>query len=75
MTKIKTGRYLHFKGDEIKVFGLALHSETMEESVVYKHTTGDKAGEENFWIRPVSMFLESVEKDGQQRPRFEYLGE
>jgi len=32
-------------------------------------------GERGLWVRPVAMFLETVERDGQVRPRFEYIGE
>ena len=75
MTKIKVGRYRHFKGPEVEVIGVALHSETMAELVVYKHITGQMAGEENYWVRPVSVFVEEVERDGKMIPRFKYLGE
>ncbi len=73
MTDIKLGKYKHFKGHEVEVMGLALHSETMEEFVIYKHITGERSGEKNFWIRPVKMFLEIVEKDGTTLPRFKYI--
>lgn len=73
MANLKLGKYQHFKGDVMEVIGLARHSETLEELVVYKHITGDKAGEENYWVRPVKMFLEQVEIKGQRTPRFKYL--
>lgn len=75
MSTIKLGKYKHFKGDEVEVFGVALHSETMEEFVLYKHITGNKAGEENYWVRPIKMFVEEVEKDGKKYSRFEYIEE
>lgn len=73
MTDIKLGKYKHFKGHEVEVIGVAWHSETMEEFVVYKHITGQMAGEKNYWVRPVKMFLENIEKDGVVLPRFEYI--
>ncbi|MBI5733578.1 MAG: DUF1653 domain-containing protein [Candidatus Kerfeldbacteria bacterium] len=73
MTDIKLGKYQHFKGDIMEVIGLARHSETLEEFVVYKHISGDKAGEDNYWVRPVEMFLGQVEIDGQLVLRFKYL--
>ena len=72
--KIKLGKYKHFKGDIMEVIGTALHSETLEEFVIYKHVTGDRAGESNYWVRPITMFLEEVEVNGKKIPRFEYMG-
>jgi len=71
--KIKLGIYRHFKGDQIEVVGIALHSETLEEFVVYKHISGDKANESHFWIRPIAMFSEEVERDGKKQPRFKFF--
>ena len=70
---IRAGIYRHFKGDEVHVVGIAFHSETQEELVVYKHTTGERAGEKYQWVRPVKMFLEHVDKDGYKGPRFTFL--
>lgn len=63
---IPTGIYQHYKGPEYQVLGVAKHSETEEEHVVYRALYG----EEGLWIRPLSMFTEQVEKDGQVIPRF-----
>ena len=54
---VKTGTYRHFKGDTVEVIGEALHSETLEPFVVYRHTTGKHAGEDHYWVRPAKMFL------------------
>jgi len=70
---IQRGVYQHFRGDEIQVVGVALHSETLEEVVVYKHVTGERAGEPYQWVRPVKVFLEDVDKDGYKGPRFIFL--
>ncbi len=70
---LELGKYRHFKGDIVEVYGVALHSETLEEFVLYKHITGDKSGETNFWVRPVSMFVEEVEREGKKVLRFEFL--
>jgi hypothetical protein len=72
--EVKTGKYKHYKGDTVEVIGKALHSETLEEFVVYKHITGKRANEPYYWVRPLKMFLESVELDGKKIPRFEYIG-
>lgn len=71
----KLGKYRHFKGDVVEVEGFALHSETLEEFVVYKHITGKRTGEPHYWVRPVKMFTEEVEANGKKVPRFEYIGE
>jgi hypothetical protein len=70
MTAIRLGRYRHYKGNEYTVIGVALHSETHEELVVYRPEYGDHG----LWVRPKAMFLESVTVDGQTMPRFQFLG-
>jgi cyclomaltodextrinase / maltogenic alpha-amylase / neopullulanase len=68
---IRIGRYRHFKGKEYIVIGVARHSETGEELVVYRQGYGDGS----LWVRPKDMFLEGVEDDGRSVPRFESIGE
>lgn len=68
---VPAGRYRHYKGREYLVLGVARHSETEEELVVYRLDYG----EGSWWVRPLSMFCETVAVDGQEIPRFEYLGE
>ena len=41
MESIKLGRYRHFKGNEYEVVGLAKHSETLEDMVVYRALYGE----------------------------------
>lgn len=71
MESIKPGRYRHFKGREYEVLGIARHSETEEELVVYRALYGDFG----LWVRPVSMWNETVERDGKTFRRFTYIGE
>lgn len=66
--QIKLGLYEHFKGGRYEVVGFAKHSESLEQMVLYKH-----AGEEELWVRPASMFLETVERDGKVMPRFKFI--
>ena len=68
---IKTGKYKHFKGNEYEVIGIAKHSETLEDMVIYKALYGDGG----YWVRPVSMWNETIERDGKTFKRFEYKGE
>ena len=67
---MKLGRYRHYKGNTYIVLGVARHSETEEELVVYRQDYGER----NLWVRPKAMFDETVEVNGQHVPRFEYLG-
>jgi hypothetical protein len=65
----RSGRYRHYKGNEYEVVGVARHSETMEEVVVYRALYG----EGGLWVRPLAMFMEEVEVEGKRIPRFEYI--
>ena len=64
--RIQPGIYRHYKGPQYRVLGVARHSETEEQVVVYQALYG----EYGLWIRPLSMFLESVDVDGERVPRF-----
>ncbi|GFO57469.1 hypothetical protein GMSM_44760 [Geomonas sp. Red276] len=64
--KLLPGSYRHYKGNEYEVIGIARHSETEEEMVVYRKLYGDRS----LWVRPLAMFQEQVEVDGRLVPRF-----
>ncbi len=66
MKTLTPGRYRHYKGNEYTVLGLARHSETLEELVVYRQEYGDHS----LWVRPLDMFMERVEVNGRMIPRF-----
>jgi hypothetical protein len=68
---IPPGRYRHYKGNEYTVLGVARHSETQEELIVYRQEYGDHG----LWVRPKKMFMETVTVDGKEVPRFRYLGD
>ena len=65
------GTYQHYKGNFYTVIGVATHSEEGTKLVVYRPEYGDRA----FWVRPLSMFKETVEVNGRQVPRFRYIDE
>lgn len=69
--EIKPGKYRHFKGNLYEVIGVANHSETMEEMVVYRALYG----EHGLWVRPASMWEEVVDRDGYHGPRFQFIEE
>ena len=71
MEEIKLGRYRHFKGNEYEVLFIAKHSETLEPMVVYRALYG----EEGVWVRPASMWNETVERDGVVYRRFAYVAD
>ncbi len=71
MEEIKLGKYRHYKGNEYEVIGVARHSETLENMVVYRALYGEKA----LWVRPASMWNETVVRDGKEFKRFVYIGE
>lgn len=67
--EIKTGIYRHYKGGEYRVLGCARHSETGEELVIYQGLDDER----ELWARPKNMFLESVDVNDKEIPRFKYL--
>jgi hypothetical protein len=64
--QIVEGKYRHYKGNDYLVIGIAKHSETLEDHVVYKALYGDR----ETWIRPASMFFETVQVNGSILQRF-----
>ncbi|MCG2685898.1 DUF1653 domain-containing protein [Candidatus Parcubacteria bacterium] len=63
---LQSGIYEHYKGKRYEVLGVALHSESLEELVVYRALYGEGLT----WVRPLKMFLEEIEIDGVKKPRF-----
>ena len=71
MNEPKKGVYRHYKGKEYELIGIANHSETLEKMVVYRALYG--AGE--LWVRPLSMWSETVRVGDREVLRFTYIGE
>ena len=69
--EIKLGKYRHFKGNEYVLLAIAKHSESLEEMVVYRSLKNSS----DVWVRPLSMWCETVEKDGKTLPRFTFIEE
>lgn len=69
MSDIKLGKYRHFKGNEYEVIGVAKHSETLEDMVVYKALYGDGG----LWVRSAQMFNETVVLNGETVKRFTFI--
>lgn len=75
MEEVKLGKYQHYKGKFYRVIGVARHSETLEELVVYQALYESKEfGKNALWIRPKKMFLEKVVVEGKEVPRFKFVG-
>ena len=72
---IRIGKYRHYKGGIYYVIGLAEHTETCEEMVVYVplDPTKPEKGRPLLQVRPLKSWDKPVE--GRKEPRFEYLGE
>ncbi|MFT5692628.1 MAG: hypothetical protein ACI92E_001964 [Oceanicoccus sp.] len=71
MNAVKLGKYRHYKGNEYEVVGIAKHTETEESLVVYQALYGDKG----LWVRPLSMFIETVLVEGVVQSRFSFVGQ
>lgn len=69
--QFKHGLYRHFKGHTYRTTGLAKHSETLEEMVVYVNTEDNN----DMWVRPLDMFLGEVNRDGKTFKRFERISD
>ncbi len=63
------GLYRHYKGDLYQVMGIARHSESLEEMVVYRALYNDFG----IWVRPKAMFSESIMLDNKLTPRFTFI--
>lgn len=68
---IKLGKYQHFKGNYYQVLNLARHSETEETLVVY-HPFDNKG---DIWVRPLTMFNETITREGKILQRFQFIEE
>ena len=66
---MKKGIYRHYKGNEYELIDVALHSETLEEMVVYRALYGEM----KLWVRPATMWEEEVVVDGEKVKRFEFV--
>jgi len=70
-TRVTLGIYRHYKGNEYRVIAIARHSETEEEMVVYRCLYGDHS----LWVRPLSLFRDTVLVDGREQQRFTLVTE
>lgn len=68
---MKRGIYKHYKGKEYELLYIGKHTETLEEMVVYRALYGDF----EIWVRPASMWNESVNVNGEHKQRFELIKE
>ena len=74
MSEIKLGLYEHYKGGRYEVIGVARHSETLQEMVVYRAVyDSEEFGSDALWVRPKEMFLENVTVGGKEMPRFRFI--
>ena len=71
MSIVVKGKYRHYKGNEYEVVGVARHSEDESQLVVYRPLYGDR----ELWVRPLKMFVETVNVNGVSTPRFTLIDE
>lgn len=69
MSTLQPGLYQHYKGNYYNILGICRHSETFEECVVYQSLYGDYG----LWVRPLKLFQETIEHNGQNIPRFKFI--
>jgi hypothetical protein len=79
VSRMKLGRYRHYKGKLYEVLGVVMHTETNEKLVLYRALyeipeLHEEYGDDPWFVRPFVMFNESVVVDGRTMPRFEYVG-
>jgi len=60
------GTYRHYKGNQYELLEIGIHTETEEKMVIYKALYAPYG----IWVRPYSMFFESVVIEGVEQPRF-----
>jgi hypothetical protein len=68
---VQLGFYRHYSGKLYRVIGIAKHSETLEDMVVYEPQYENELSK--LWVRPLGMFLEEVEIEGKKLPRFSFV--
>jgi hypothetical protein len=77
-SKIRLGKYRHYKGNYYEVLGLAHSTEDREKMVIYRGLYDspdleEEYGTDPWFARPYEMFVGDIEIDGKNRPRFEYV--
>ncbi len=71
---MKLGQYQHYKGKMYEVFGVAKHSETLEDMVIYQALyDSPEFGDQALWVRPLHEFIEKVRSGNKQVPRFKFI--
>ncbi len=69
-TLVPGALYKHYKDKLYRIVGVAHHSETLEEMVVYQALYDNAFGRDSLWVRPKAMFMEEVTVDGKKVRRF-----
>ena len=69
INEVQLGKYRHFKGHLYELIEVAHHSESQEPVAVYRALYGDHG----LWVRPLEMFLETIERDGAEIQRFQHI--
>ena len=71
MVETRKGKYRHYKNLPYEVLGTVRHSETLEPMTLYRALYGDHG----LWVRPATMFNETVEVNGVGLKRFTWVSD
>jgi hypothetical protein len=67
---VPLGYYQHYKGNLYQLIAIATHSEEQQPYAVYRALYGNY----DLWLRPLLMFTENVSIQGEEVPRFQFIG-
>ena len=70
---VQPGIYEHYKGGRYRVHFVAKLEENLEPMVVYEALYPNPEGP--YFVRPLKVFVEEIETNGQKQPRYRYLTE
>lgn len=71
LVETRKGKYRHYKNLQYEVLGTVRHSETLEPMTLYRAMYGDQG----LWVRPATMFNETLLIGEVQTKRFTWISD